>query len=120
MDGIEVDRLRECKALGTLAGMTSGGVAFAAYFMGEIFDVSREVALPEFDIIAGALVIGMLFTFLGLAGWLGREIGQRIIYPIRVGDDRAGTKGIILLVFGGVAIVSVPYGILVIIQLLAQ
>ena len=42
MEPSDIDRLREYRALGTLGGMTSAGVVFAAYFMEEIFKVTQQ------------------------------------------------------------------------------
>ena len=116
MNESEIDRLRECRALGTLAGMTSAGVAFGAYFMGEIFDVTQQIPLFEIGIFGGALVIGMFLTFLGAGGLLGRWVGEKIIFPVRVGDDRTATRTMVILVGAGILLVIALSGILVLLQ----
>ena len=104
MDDTNRDRLRECRALGTLAGMTSGGVAFGAYFMGQIFEVTQSTPLMEVNILGGTLILAILAAALGGSGLFGRWVGQHIIYPVRVGDDGAATKMLVCLVVAGIAI----------------
>ena len=96
------DRLRECRVLGTMAGI-AGGVAFWMYFVGEIFDVTQRFKLLEIDIVAWALVVCILAPALGLGGLAGQWLGGQVIYPIRTGDDATATKRMwLLIVLGGV------------------
>lgn len=104
MDDTNRDRLRECRALGTTAGMASGGVAFAAYFMGQIFEVTQSTPIMEVNLLGGALVLSILAAALGGSGLFGRWVGQHIIYSVRVGNDSAATVWLVSLVAGGLAI----------------
>ena len=94
------DRLRECRVLGTMAGL-AGGVAFWMYFVGKIFDITQQFSLFELDIVAWALVICMLAPALGLGGLAGQWLGGQIIYPVRTGNDAIATKRMWLLIFLG-------------------
>ena len=109
---LDVDRLHECRALGALAGMTSAGVGFGAYFMNQLFKATEGVEFFVVDLIAGCLVVGMLGFFLGGSGLVGRWIGEHVVYPLRTGNNRAGTKWMYGLMLGGLALVSLV-GILI-------
>ena len=101
------DRLSECRALGSLAGMTSAGVAFGAYFMGEIFKVTSQIKLFELNVVGGLLVLGIFAFGLGAGGFIGRWVGERVIYPIRTGNNGTATKTMSWLMIGGVAVTVV-------------
>ena len=95
------NRLRECRALGKLAGMTTAGVAVGVYFMGEIFKVTAQTNLWELNIVAGFLVLGIFAFGVGGGGLIGRLVGQHIIYPIRTGNDASATRMMVWLMIGG-------------------
>lgn len=76
MEPSDIDRLREYRALGTLGGMTSAGVVFAAYFMEEIFKVTQQTRLFELNLLGGVLVFGIFASALGAGGFVGRLMGE--------------------------------------------
>ena len=100
MEASDADRRGECRALGAVAGIAAG-VAFWAYFMEQIFKVTQKSQLFEIEIIGGALVLSILAFALGAGGFVGRLIGQYIIFPIRTGNDAGATKVMIWLMVGG-------------------
>ncbi len=103
---LDVDRLHKCRALGALAGMTSAGVGFGAYFMSQLFKVTEGVDWLVVDLVAGSLVVGMLGFFLGGSGLFGRWVGEHVVYPLRTGNNRAGTRWMYALMLGGLVLVS--------------
>ena len=105
----DIDRLREYRALGTLAGMTSAGVAFGAYFMQEIFKVTNQTTLFELNLLGGVLVLGIFASALGGGGYIGRLVGEYIVYPIRAGNDAAATKRMTWLMVGGAAVTGLAF-----------
>ena len=107
VDNTKRDRLRECRALGTLAGMASGGVAFGAYFMAQLFDITKQSNLFVLDLIAGILVVSIFVAAFGGGGLFGRWAGEHIVYPVRVGNERPATRNMWLLVLAGLGVVGV-------------
>lgn len=105
----DVDRLCEYRALGALAGITSAGVAFGAYFMGEIFKVTQQTGLFGINIVGGFLVLGIFASSIGAGGLVGRLIGEHIIYPIRTGNDTTAKKRMVGLIVVGLAVTVVPF-----------
>ena len=114
------DLLRECRAHGTLAGMASGGVAFGAYFMAQIFDITRQHDLFSLDIVGGFLVVSIFATAFGGGGLFGRWMGEKVIYPVRVGNDRSATKVMWGLAVAGILVPALVFGIIAFIQSLAK
>ena len=95
------DRLRECCALGTLAGI-AGGIAFWMYFVGKVLDIAQQINVIEINIVAWVLIVCMLGPALGFGGLVGRWLGGQIIYPIRTGNDGIATKRMQSLITRGV------------------
>ena len=104
METSDVDRLCEYRALGTLAGMTSAGVAFGAYFMAEIFKVTEQTSLLEINLLGGFFVIGIFTSSLGAGGFVGWLVGEYIIYQIRTSNDATATKRMVWLIVGGLGL----------------
>ena len=121
MRASDVDRLRECRAFGTLAGMATAGIAFWGQFSVEIFRViwqmtsaTWQMRSPEYDLLTsleyslvrGFLVLGVFAFALGASGVAGRWAGEHIIYPVRTGDNATVMKMLTRLMIVG-AVVAV-------------
>ena len=119
MGASDVDRLRECRAFGTLAGMATAGIAFWGQFSLEIFRVTWQMTYatwqmspPEYDLLAsleyslvrGFLVLGVFTFALGAGGVAGRWAGEHIIYPVRTGDNATAMKMLTRLMIVGAAV----------------
>ena len=120
MNENEMKELRESRALGALAGMTTVGVTVGAFFMREILEITQKIPLWELNFIGGALAVGMVMAAMGGGGLFGRWIGQWVIYPIRTGDDRTATRTMMFLVIVGLVLVTLIYGVISGIQILIQ
>ena len=105
MGASDVDRLRECRAFGTLAGITTAGIAFWGYFVGEIYRVAllmqqTQLRPFEFYLVNGFLVLGIFAFALGAGGVAGRHV----IYPVRTGSNATATSTMTYLMIGGVVV----------------
>ena len=112
MGASDVDRLRECRAFGTLAGMMSASVPFwshfVAYSLGEFFRATQQSRLTEFSfefsLVRLFLILGIFAFALGVGGVAGRWAGEHIVYPVRTGNDATATKTLTRLMIGGVGV----------------
>ena len=116
MGASDVDRLRECRAFGTLAGIATAGIAFWGQFSVEIFRVTWQMTSPEhnlltsleYSLVRGFLVLGVFAFALGAGGVAGRWAGEHIIYPVRTGNNAAAMKVLtrLMIVGAGVAVLA--------------
>ena len=106
-----MDRLRECRAFGTLAGIATAGIAFWGHFLAQIYRVALEITSPqiagfpvEYNLVRVFLVLGVFAFALGAGGVAGRWAGEYIIYPVRTGNNATAMKMLTRLMIGGVAV----------------
>lgn len=109
MGASDVDRLRECRAFGTLAGMATAGILFWGQILAEIFRVAWQIQQTqlrpfELNLLGGFLTLGILTFALGAGGVAGRWVGEHVIYPVRTGDNAAAMKVLTRLMIGGVGV----------------
>ena len=111
MGASDVDRLRECRAFGTLAGITTAGIAFWGHFLAEIFRVTLQITSPqiegfplEYNLVRGLLVLGVFVFALGAGGVAGRWAGEHIVYPVRTGNNATAMKMLTRLMIGGAGV----------------
>lgn len=113
MGASDVDRLRECRAFGALAGITTAGIAFWGHFLAEIFRVTLQITSPqiegfslEYNLVRGLLVLGVLVFALGAGGVAGRWAGEHIVYPVRTGNNANAMKMLTRLMIGGAGVAA--------------
>ena len=106
-----MDRLRECRAFGTLAGITTASIAFWGHFLAEIFRVTLQITSPqiegfplEYNLVRGLLVLGVFVFALGAGGVAGRWAGEHIVYPVRTGNNATAMKTLTRLMIGGAGV----------------
>ena len=108
----EMDRLRECRILGMLAGVAAV-IGLWLYFVQEIFRVTEGARLIlGVNLIGGALVVGMLLVLVMGGALAGLKAGEGIIYPVRMGNEAVAKRrmrwilavGLVLALIGTLAV----------------
>ena len=112
MDETNRDRLGECRVLGMLAGVAAV-IGLWLYFAQEIFRLTEGARLVlGVNLIGGALVVGMLLVLVMGGALAGLKAGERIIYPVRMGNEAIAkrrmwwilTFGMALALMGSLAV----------------
>ena len=88
----DMDRLRECRVLGMLAGVAAV-IGLWLYFVQEIFRLTEGARLVlGVNLIGGALVLGMLLVLVMGGAFADLKAGEQIIYPVRMGDEAVAKR----------------------------
>ena len=64
--------------------------------MGEIFKVMQQTRFFERNVVGGILLLGIFAAALG-GSFIGRWVGEHIIYPVGTRNDATATKRMVLL-----------------------
>ena len=104
----EMERLRECRVLGMLAGVAAV-IGLWLYFVQEIFRATEGARLIlGVNLIGGALVLGMLLVLVIGGAFAGLKVGEGIIFPVRMGNEAVARRRMrwILAVGLGLALIA--------------
>ena len=102
-----MDRLRECRVLGMLAGVAAV-MGLWLYFAQEIFRATEGARLIlGVNLIGGTLVVGMLLALVMVGALAGLKAGEEIIYPVRMGHEAVAKRRMWWILAVGLVLVSI-------------